>query len=109
MREFELVTEPSGAADGLRQELLDADLTGVRVTVAPVAPETGTLGLTEIVTVLASSGTLVALATALNTWLRNQGRQVRLSVRRSDGTVAQFEASGPDSQDALRRFLDGPA
>lgn len=68
--------------------------------------ERGGMGAQEMITVLMTGGTGVALARALNTWLVGRRGQFTVKRQRTDGTVAEFTASGPDARGALESFLD---
>ena len=108
MHTIEITMDDATAVPELAGFLRGASLTGTRIGTGTAPPPPGQLGTMETVTVLLTSGTAVALARALDTWVRSRKRSVRLHVTRpEDGGSFDFEASGPETFTALERFLDG--
>src|SRR4051794_32580027 len=90
--------------DYLRSEGLE----GVRATLGQGEPEPGQQGAGEILTVLFTSGSGLALAQAVKAWVRTRQKQVRLTWKRTgDGEEVAFEATGPDADRTLERLLGG--
>ena len=101
------VTAPAETLESLHSFLLGEDLNGVRAVLAPGTPEQGELGAAEILTILFSSGGGIALAQAVNSWVKTRQRRVSLTLRRtSDGSELHLESTGPDAQQDLRKFLE---
>jgi hypothetical protein len=109
-----------GALDplrSLRSWLVGEDELRGRVRLVVPAPGPGELGaLAEALqVVLAPGGAVAALAAALVSWARRQRTDLRVTLRRGDGLLAEVEvkrlrgldaANLPATIEALRRCLD---
>jgi hypothetical protein len=115
---------PSGGQEldplrSLRSWLAGEDELRGRVHLVTPPPEPGELGsLADTLRVLLTpGGPAAALATALVSWARRQRTDLRVTLRRGDGVLAEVEvkrlrgldaAALPATIDALRRCLDDP-
>jgi hypothetical protein len=106
MSEYEITTASMEDLESLYQYLLQEGLTGVRPTLRQGEPAPGEQGATEILTVLLTSGSGLALAQAVNAWVRTRQRKITLTWRRTgDGEEVSFESTGPDTQESLTALL----
>jgi len=104
--QFEITTSSMDDLESLYDHLRSEELTGVRAALGQGEPEPGHQGAAEILTVLFTSGSGLALAQAVNAWVRTRQKQVRLTWKRTDdGEEVAFEATGPDADRTLERLL----
>jgi hypothetical protein len=106
MPEFEVTAASAEELESLHSFLLGESLNGVRAVLAPGTPAEGELGAAEILTIIFTSGGGVALAQAVNSWVKTRQRGFSLTWRRTgDGSELHVESTGPDAQKDLRAFL----
>jgi hypothetical protein len=108
--ECHITTVSQQDIESLSEYLLQEGLTGVRPSLGPGEARPGEQGATEILTVLFTSGSGMALAQAVSAWIRTRQKKVVLTVRRTaDGAEASLESTGPTADADLRAFLTGRA
>jgi hypothetical protein len=104
--EYQFSSESAPDVESLAEYLLAEGLTGVRPSLGPGPGRPGEQGAAEVLTVLFTSGSGLALAQAVSAWVRTRHKHVKLTVRRAaDGAEATLESSGPTADADLREFL----
>jgi hypothetical protein len=81
MPEFEVRASSAETVESLHSFLLGENLNGIRAVLAPGTAAQGELGAAEILTIIFTSGSGVALAQAVNSWVKTRQRRVSLTWR----------------------------
>jgi hypothetical protein len=108
--ECQMTTVSQQDVESLCEYLLQEGLVGVRPSLGSGPARPGEQGATEVLTVLFTSGSGLALAQAVSAWIRTRQKKVVLTVRRTaDGAEASLESTGPTADADLRALLTAPA
>jgi hypothetical protein len=107
---FDVTSVSQEDLEDLYRYVMGEQLVGVRPALGQGRPAPGEQGAAEVLTVLITSGSGLALAQAVSAWVRTRRKAVTLTWTRSeDGESVTFTADGPDADEQLRRLLaSGP-